>query len=369
MKVLYILRTSFGLMGTNASYFIPREVSKSHEVMVLEGPSYEAEDGLIVTSHDGLNIKRVNETDFKKRLTGICAHIDEFKPDIIHLFYHHQALRLGKALRGKYGRKIKLLLDIRTPLLEERLKQRVRVQARAMLLQNAFDMIATHSSYSVKTIFPFCWLPVRELSYGVDISAFKVRKTAWKKNNIDLVYTGAIAKKRQIEQLLLGFKTLVDSHEALQYNFMLHLYGSGNRIDEMRALVNNLEMEKNVIFHGLVNQKKLSQTLQKHAIGIGYVPFGVYKQSPALKTIEYMCAGLSVLASNTQPTKDLLKLGFKLETYDNSPQGFTNCVLKICEQGWEEASVSNNLRLLRQFDWQHIVENSLIPMYQELIRE
>jgi len=353
-------------MGTNASYFMPKEVSKSHEVMVLEGPSYEAEDGLVVAKHDGLNIKRVNETNFEKRLIGICDHIDQFKPDIIHVFYHHQALRLGKALRKKYGSEIKLLLDIRTPLLEENFKQRVRVQLRAMLLQNAFDMVATHSPYSVKTIFPFCWLPVRELSYGVDTSAFKARKTAWMNNNIDLVYTGAIAKKRQIDQLLLGFKTLSESPEAQKLNFKLHLYGSGNRIDEMRTLIKSLKLEEDVIFHGLVNQQELSKGLAKHAIGIGYVPFGIYKQAPALKTIEYICAGLSVLASDTQPTKDLLKLGFKLETYDNSPQGFANGILRICEKGWEEESVFNNLNLMEQFDWQHIVQTSLIPIYEEV---
>ena len=356
-------------MGTNASYFMPKEVSKSHEVMVLEGPAYEAEGALVVTNHDGLNVKRVDETDFERRLIGIFNHIDQFKPDVLHIFYHHQALRLGKAIRMKYGNKIKLLLDIRTPLLEENLKQRVRVQLRAMLLQNAFDMISTHSPYSVKTIFPFCWLPVRELSYGVDTSAFQTRKTAWKKEEVNLVYTGAIAKKRRIDQLLYVFKTLLETSEARQYRFKLNLYGSGNRIDEMRTLSKDLGLEKDVIFHGLINQKELSENLGKHSIGIGYVPFGIYKQAPALKTIEYICAGLSVLASDTQPAKDLLKLGFEIKTYDNSPQDFANKILQMCEKGWDEALVLKNLSLMQQFDWQQIVEQSLIPIYQELTTE
>lgn len=356
-------------MGTNASYFMPKEVSKSHDVMVLEGPEYEAEAALVVAKHDGLNIKRVDETDFERRLVGICNHIDQFKPDVIHVFYHHQALRLGRAIRKKYGRRIKLLLDIRTPLLEDRIRQRVRVQFRAMVLQSAFDMVSSHSPYSVKTIFPFCWLPVRNVSYGVDTSAFKVRKTAWKNKNIDLVYTGAIAKKRRIDQLLQGFKTLLDTPEAEQYHFKLHLYGSGNRIDEMRVLSKKQALEKNVIFHGLIDQTKLSKTLKAHAIGIGYVPFGIYKQAPALKTIEYMCAGLNVLASDTEPTKDLLNLGFNIETYDNSPQGFANGILHICEDGWDANSVSENLNLMKQFDWSYIVQNSLIPIYEELTKE
>lgn len=353
-------------MGTNASYFMPKEVSKNHDVMVLEGPAYEAEGALVVANHEGLNIKRVDETDFERRLIGICHHIDQFRPDVLHIFYHHQALRLGKAIRRKYGNKVKLLLDIRTPLLEENPKQRVRVQLRAMLLQNAFDMISTHSLYSVKTIFPFCWLPVRELSYGVDTSAFVTRKTAWENEEINLVYTGAIAKKRRIDQLLHGFKALLEFPEAHQYCFKLNLYGSGNRIEEMRTLSKDLGVVKNVIFHGLINQKELSENLQKHSIGIGYVPFGIYKQAPALKTIEYICAGLSVLASHTQPTKDLLKLGFEIETYDNSPQDFANKVLKICQKGWDEALVVKNLNLIKHFDWQQIVEQSLIPIYQEL---
>ena len=353
-------------MGTNASYFIPVEVAKHHNVMIVEGPSYEAEADLIVSDHQGLNVQTVNETDFEKRLMGLCKYIDQFQPDIIHIYYHHQALRLGKALRKKYSKKIKLLLDIRTPLLEERYKQRLRVQFRAMLLQSAFDMIATHSPYSVKTIFPLCWLPVRQLSYGVDIGAFTPRTSPWSNKNIDLVYTGAIAKKRKIEQLLLGFKNLLQQPQAQDFNFKLHLYGAGNRFNEMQILAEQLKLKDKVIFHGVVKQTELSKNLKTHAIGIGYVPYGIYKQAPALKTIEYICAGLNVLASNTQPTKDLVSQGFSLKTYDNTPNGFANGVLEICANGWDSDTSQNNLKLMETFDWKHIVHNTLLPMYKEL---
>ena len=366
MKILYILRTSFGLMGTNASYFIPNEVAKHHDVMVLQGPSTEAEQGLVVADHAGLNINTVDETDFDRRFEGICEYIENFQPDIIHVFYHHQALRLGKAIQKKYKGKVKLLLDIRTPLLEDNPRQRIRVQFRAMLLQNAFDMVATHSLYSVKTIFPFCWLPVRELSYGVNMPAFKVRTSGWKDDSIDLVYTGAIAKKRKIEKLLQGFKALLERQEASKYCFKLHLYGAGNRLDEMKELSDSLQLADNVVFHGLVKQQDLCNNLHKHSIGIGYVPFGIYKQAPALKTLEYMCAGLGVLASQTQPAVDLQKLGFKIKTYDNSEADFANKVLQICEEGWSKTSTETNLKFMNQFDWKQIVQDTLLPMYKEL---
>jgi len=353
-------------MGTNASYFIPREVSKHHEVMVLQGPATEAEQGLVVADYAELNILTVDETLFENRLEGICKYIETFQPDIIHIFYHHQALRLGKAIRKKYKNKIKLLLDIRTPLLEENPRQRMRVQFRAVLLQNAFDMIATHSPYSVKTIFPFCWIPVRELSYGVDTSAFKVRTTKWNKDNIDLVYIGAIAKKREIEKLLHGFHTLLKKPEAFNYNFKLHLYGSGNRLDEMKTLSEDLSLSDSVIFHGMIKQQNLAAKMHEHSIGIGYVPFGIYKQAPALKTIEYMCAGLSVLASKTKPTMDLARVGFDLATYDNSEDDFAEKILQISERGWSKDSVQKNLKLMNQFDWKHIVRDALLPMYDEL---
>lgn len=366
LKIIYILRTSFGLMGTNASYFMPKEIAKTHEVMILEGPSYESEGALAVVKNKDLNIKTVDEKEFEKRFSGICKYIDEFKPDIIHIFYHHQALQLGKALRKKYSSNIKLILDIRSALLEERLIQRIFLQVRALFLQGAFDIIATNGPYVVKTVFPLCWRPVRELNHGVDCAAFKVRNTAWQTNNIDLVYTGAIAKKRNIENLLMGFKTLLEEPNASQYNFTLHLYGTGNRFENMKQLSQTLKIDHSVIFHGLIDQEKLSNILNTHSIGIGYVPFGIYKNAPALKTLEYICAGLSVLASDTQPTKDLLELGFKIETYDNSAQGFADGVLRLCEKGWEEASVLNNINLIKQFDWQNIVQNSLIPIYQKL---
>lgn len=354
-------------MGTNASYFIPREVAKHHDVLVIEGPSYEAEEGLTVTNREGLEIRTVNETQFDKRVSGISKHIDAFQPDIIHIFYHHQALRLGKALRKTYSGKVKFLLDIRTPLLEENPRQRLRVQFRAILLQNAFDMIATHSPYSVKTIFPLCWIPVRELSYGVDAAAFKRKTLPMNEKTIDLVYTGAIAKKRNIDQILLSFKSLLQKTEAQNYDFKLHFYGAGNRLDEIQRLAEEMQLNNYTVFHGLIEQTKLANILHKHTIGIGYVPFGIYKQAPALKTLEYMCAGLAVLASDTQPTKDLLKQGFQLTPYDNSQEGFSKGILEICKNGLSKKSADANFELINKFDWRHIVEDTLLKIYKELL--
>ncbi len=353
-------------MGTNASYFIPREVAKNHEVMILEGPAYEAEAGLIVVENRDLNIKMINETEFKKKHASILKFVDQFQPDIIHLFYHHQALQLGQEIRKKYGNKIKLLLDIRTPLLEDKWLNRLRVQIRNIWFQGVFDMVATHSSYSVKTVFPISWLPIREVSYGVDVAAIKVRNSPWQKKDIDLVYVGAIAKKRKIGQLLLSFKILLERIEAQQYSFTLHLYGAGNHMREMKRLVETLGIQDHVVFHGLIKQSDLSQNLHKNAIGISYVPFGIYKQAPALKTLEYICAGLSVFASNTQPIKDLIAEGFRLDTYDNSEDGFANGILNICKKGWNEEITKGNLALINKFDWKHIVETTVLPTYQEL---
>lgn len=353
-------------MGTNASYFIPNEVARHHDVMIVEGPTYEAEIDLIVVEKHSLNIQQVDERDIDKRFVGLCKFISDFKPDIIHIFYHHQALELGKAIRKKFGTKVRLLLDIRTPLLEDKFSIRSRVQLKNIRFQKSYNMIATHSLYSVKTVFPICLLPVREVSYGVDQSAFHVRSKAWQKNNIDLVYTGAIAKKRKIGQLLIGFKALVEMGDAKSLQFKLHLYGSGNRINEMKALAKQLHIQSQVVFHGVVNQSELAKDLHNYAIGIGYVPFGIYKQAPALKTLEYMCAGLNVLASNTQPTKDLTANGFRLNTYDNSASGFANGILEICNKGWDEEVVKKNHELVSQYDWKTIVQKSLLPIYQEL---
>lgn len=356
-------------MGTNASYFMPHEVAKHHDVLVIEGPSYEAETNLVVAECNGLNVRLVDERDLSPRALKIFECIDEFKPDVIHIFYHHQALELGQALRKKYDSKIKLLLDIRTPLLEDKFLKRLQVQFKNITLQKAFDMVTSHSSYSIKTVFPVCGLPSHTLSYGVDIKAFKIRTIAWDKENVDLVYTGAIAKKRKIEHLLLSFKALLDMSNAMPYNFKLHLYGSGNRINEMKALAEELKITKRVIFHGVIIQKELSKNLHKNAIGIGYVPFGIYKQAPALKTIEYMCAGLNVLASNTQPTQDLISTGFQVTPYDNTEAGFAKGILEICDTGWNKRISESNATLAKQFDWQEIVKQSLLPIYQKIVRQ
>lgn len=86
----------------------------------------------------------------------------------------------------------------------------------------------------------------------------------------------------------------------------LHIYGGGDSdIQRLKALVQNLKLEKQVFFHGFfTNQVKLSKEIRKYALGLA--PYRAIPGSPrwfadATKTRLYLAAGLPVVTTQVPP--------------------------------------------------------------------
>lgn len=362
MRVAYILRAEFGLLGANASYMLPSVVARYHEVMVLTSPTGPAEANLAVFQDDRLSIVRLQSATLRERVGEAMTHLERFKPDIVHVFNFKDCLLYPVFARHSMAIRPKWLLDIRTPLLEEDRTSRRRQRLKNLLLQGYIHQITTHEAASVKTHFPAVFRPTAVVRPGVDLSHFRAPQC--REGEIRrYIYVGSVARRRKLDVLITAFAHYA---KAVRGDVSLCIYGGGNRLEEMRKLVRRLRLTNVIRLHGPVGQEELFRLMPTYDAAIAYVPRGAFDNAPALKLLEYAAAGLPIFASDLPGLRRLEARGFHVHWYFNGRHSFARTLAAHRDQAMENEGRMRNWRAVQDFDWGHIVQTELLPVYDRL---
>lgn len=361
MKVAYITRTVFGAIGTGASYMFPSMAAKHHDVIVIS-PSDPNSGETVIYHDDNVNVLNNYNPKPAKQLLKTYRYLKRFSPDIIHLFNHpncHEYIfKMHHLMRDA-----KWVLDIRTPLLAKG-KKRKRVRKLNFLLPYYVNAIITHSMGSIKTQTPICPRKAIEIPPGVNQSLFK-QKTYMEEivKCRKFVYIGNLSPLRSLEFLLDNFIT---SAIKTTVPVSLDIYGTGLAEDSLRCLVEKQGGNDIISFKGAVSQHYLSQKLHEYDAGIAYVPNGSFETAPSLKSLEFMAAGLPIIASDTVGHRNYSKQGFDFNFFKNLPGSFLSTILRSVEEGINTVTIQDNLKLIGKFNWERIVKDKLLPLYDSL---
>lgn len=138
---------------------------------------------------------------------------------------------------------------------------------------------------------------------------------------IHLIFMGSSSPHKGIEQLL---EALSICEKKVKYQLLLHVYGNykNDYGVYIKSLIQKLCIEENVIFEGFC--KDINKRICNHDIGF------VCSKSEGFGrvTIEYMLAGVPVIASNTGANLELIKNYENGILYEyNNPQDLAE---KIC---------------------------------------
>lgn len=365
MRVAFILRSEFGLLGANASYMFPSVVARRHDVLVLTSPTGPAEADLAVFSDPNVMIARLTSDTLAGRAEEAMAYLERFQPDVVHVFNFRDCLLYPVMARLRLRRRCAWVLDIRTPLLEEDEALRRRIRMKNLLLQWAVDHVCTHEESSVPTHFPRLYRPSSLVRPGVDMAAFKppLPKSGLLRR---YVFIGSIARRRKIDFLIRSFAAFA---QRVDDGVTLDIYGGGNRLEAMRALVRSLGMDGVITLHGARDQAELFRVLPTYDAAIGYVPQGAFNNAPALKVLEYAAAGLPIFASDLSGLKRLRRHGFRIVYFQNKRDAFVRA-LRGNRRGADGArKAAHNWKTVQAFDWAHIVESELYPVYDKLLKD
>ena len=128
-----------------------------------------------------------------------------------------------------------------------------------------------------------------------DYTAILDKKT----ENPTIFYLGRLKEYKQIDHLIKA----IDAIKRKFPDISLSIAGSGDKEKELRELVKNLQLEKNVIFHGFINKKKKIELYQKSWIFIN----PSIKEGWGLTIIEANACGTPAISYNVPGLKESIK--------------------------------------------------------------
>lgn len=350
-SILFISNDSIGKTGTASKYYYPLIAHKNgYRVGVIGdwngAPPPFPED---VATFD------ISTKNKKYHSSHIKQAINEFKPQIMHVFFHR-----GCRKYPLYAPNITtyFTLDIRGPLLNNGIK---RLASKALNIFDAqyYNIITGHATSSIASVLGARFSRSSHLTrIGVDLNNFQIFPTASETAN-NFVYIGSVAQSRGLKKLIYAFYLASHKHPQLS----LDIIGDGNARNELEDYALNLNIH-NVNFLGSQTHTETCNNLNNYDAGISFIGPKVYHGAPPLKILEYFAAGLPVVASNTPGNKIFMtenKHGFFAN--DETPESLAIAIEKMVNtKNLSEMSQACQ-RTAKEHSWQKIVPEDLMKLY------
>ncbi|PSP90319.1 hypothetical protein BRC90_01740 [Halobacteriales archaeon QS_4_69_34] len=206
---------------------------------------------------------------------------------------------------------------------------------------------------------------------GVDFDRFRPGQNAaqrrrWGYDDRDIVlgYTGNIQDVRRLDQLLAGFAAA----HAVDDRLKLVVVGSGNALDSLERDAKRRGIADAVTFTGGVSFERVPKFLRAFDIGLGYVPDRPqYRYQPPLKTVEYLAAGLSTIATDTPGNRRFATDEENALLVPDRPQAYAAAMIRLAhERTTRERLAAAARSSVREYDYARIVIQDLMPLYERL---
>lgn len=113
-------------------------------------------------------------------------------------------------------------------------------------------------------------------------------------NLISILYLGVLIKRKGVDDLLNAFIKLKDDGIFEKYNVLLRIGGRGDREEELRRIVLQNKLEKNVEFLGWVS----GEEKEKYLLESQMLVLPSYNEGLPIAILEAISYGMPVLATN-----------------------------------------------------------------------
>lgn len=175
-------------------------------------------------------------------------------------------------------------------------------------------------------------------------------------DKINLLYVGTLWNRR-IEESVKGFSKFYHIHKKI-FPMKYTIIGSGRGDEE--KIIKNVIREENV--SGVVSvlgelpHGELSHYFDSHNVGVSYIPItDYYKCQPAIKTFEYLLAGMPVIATATNENKKVI-MGMNGIIVEDNSESFHNGLEKIYlnRDKYNSDQIRNSSQ---EYSWTKIINN------------
>jgi glycosyltransferase involved in cell wall biosynthesis len=181
-------------------------------------------------------------------------------------------------------------------------------------------------------------------------------------DELRLLYVGTL-NGRRIEDSIKGLAIFINNNSSIPIKYVI--IGDGTELNSIKKLISDLQLSNIVKMYGRVPHFKLKPFFDIANVGVSYIPITEYYQhQPPTKTFEYILSGMPCIATRTyENTKLITEENGVL--CDDTPESFALAMEVILKNKAQYRS--DNIRdSLKEFNWENIVRNRLVPIFQNL---
>jgi glycosyltransferase involved in cell wall biosynthesis len=229
----------------------------------------------------------------------------------------------------------------------------------SLVLADRVVFLTEYFKEEIRKKFAWIYNPNRIsiINNGLDIQRFKPASLPVEKREINIGMQSRIVPIKDHATLLKAFATLLPLRPEL--NLKLKIAGDGESLKELEQLVSELNIEKQVIFTGMLNEEKLIEFLQSLDIYV-HASFGEVMSTAIMQA---MACKLPVIASDVPGINNMIineKTGI-LVPVENAPAMCDSLVYLL-----DNIAVANKIKVNAfSFAMKHYSNNFMFQKYAE----
>ncbi len=276
------------------------------------------------------------------------AYIDEFKPEIVHL-YSPIPILCGMYAKRKYGSRMVISLHGSDAL---RISRNPIFKS---LLNKADAVVSVSESMEEQLKEAGFKGEVKCIGNGVDLNTFACKDMDRKKQ---FVHVGNLRWQKGQEYLIKAF------HEFSKVipGYTLIIIGAGEREEELKALAKELELSDSIIFTGSKSREYVAETMNESE---AFILTSVTEGFPKV-IIEAMATGTPVISTDVGNVKNVVSgAGIVVPSLD--VDGIAEAMQELVrdKEKWTKCS-EEGLMLSRNYSWSKN-QDRLQSIYEELL--
>jgi glycosyltransferase involved in cell wall biosynthesis len=195
----------------------------------------------------------------------------------------------------------------------------------------------------------------------IPLGAERVEINSKRFTGISMLYVGTLTS-RNIDQTVEGLALFLKD-KIKNLNIRYHIVGGGkpSEVEKLEGTIVRCNLKNIVHYEGQIYGEKLKDFLMQCNVGISYIPVTKdYDCQPATKTIEYLMAGMAVIATETFENKLIITESNGVLVQDD-PQSFESGLRKIIslKDSFNSQIISESVR---EYSYGYIIENKLKPI-------